>query len=192
MNGCLITFIGPSGVGKSEILNEIEKRFPDLLTRTVSTTTRKIRPGEIHGRDFHFIDDNRFHMMIADGEFLEYNNYVGNYYGTRISNIVPLLIGGKKVVKVIEVNGLRAIKESEKMRGLNHISIFINAPSRVEREKRIRNRGKLTEGEILARLETGDKEIEFFQINRRYFDHYVVNNDLDGAVEEVLEIIQKL
>ena len=91
MEGSLITFIGPSGVGKSEILNKIEERFPDLLTRAVSTTTRKIRLGEVEGRDFYFLDDGSFHNKIADGQFLEYNNYVGNYYGTSFESIIPLL-----------------------------------------------------------------------------------------------------
>ncbi len=192
MKGCLITFIGPSGVGKSEILNVIEERFPDLLTRAVSTTTRIVRDGEVEGRDFYFVDENVFHRKIAEGNFIEYNNYVGNYYGTSFDSIIPLIEDGKKVIKVIEVNGLKAVKDSEKMNGINHIAIFINAPSRDEREARIRGRGKLPEGEILARLKTGDDELAFYGDNVEYFDHYIINDNLDKAVEEVLEIIQKV
>lgn len=190
MKGCLITFIGPSGVGKSEVLNQIDEKLPGLLSRSISTTTRIKRPEETD-EDYHFIEEGKFHEMIANEDFLEYNNYVGNYYGTSFDSVIPLLEEGKKVIKVIEVNGLKAIKDSIKMKGVPHIAIFINAPSRAERENRIRGRGKLPEGEIIARMETGDKELEFFQRYRSYFDHYIVNDNLDRAVEGVLEIIRK-
>lgn len=191
MKGCLITFVGPSGVGKSEILNQINERFPGLLSRSISTTTRIKRPEETEA-DYHFISEKDFHKMIAAGDFLEYNNYVGNYYGTSFDSVIPLLDEGKKVIKIIEVNGLKAVKDSHKMNGLKHVAIFIDAPTREERENRIINRGKLPEGEIIARMETGDNEREFYKNNQGYFDHLIINDNLDRAVEDVLEIIRKL
>jgi guanylate kinase len=189
MEGCLITFIGPSGVGKSVILNRIVEKYPELVNRSISTTTRKKRPDEADS-DFYFKTKEEFLEMINNGEFLEYNDYVGNYYGTSFESILPLLDGGKNVFKVIEVNGLKSIKDSARMNSRRHISIFINAPSRDERENRIRNRGKLSEEEIIARLKTGDGELKFYYDNEEYFDYYVVNNDLDSALEQILNIIR--
>jgi len=190
MEGCLFTFVGPSGVGKSEVLKEIEKRFPDLLARSVSTTTR-IRRSDENESDFHFKNEEEFHKMIANGEFLEYNNYVGNYYGTSFSSLIPLLEDGKNVVKVIEVNGVKSIKNSNKMQDVRHKSIFIDAPSREVREERINMRGRLPEGEILARLKAGDDELKFYFANKNYFNYYIINNNLDKAVRDVLKIIRK-
>jgi guanylate kinase len=189
MEGCLITFIGPSGVGKSVILNRIVEKYPELVNRSISTTTRKKRPDE-DDSDFYFKTKEEFLEMINNGEFLEYNDYVGNYYGTSFGSILPLLDGGKNVFKVIEVNGLKSIKDSARMNSRRHISIFINAPSRDERENRIRNRGKLSEEEIIARLKTGDEELKFYYANERYFNHYIVNDDLDSALEQILNIIR--
>ena len=135
MEGCLITFIGPSGVGKSVILNRLIERYPELINRSISTTTRKKRPNE-DDSDFYFKTKEEFLEMIDNGEFLEYNNYVGNYYGTSFESILPFLDEGKNVFKVIEVNGLKSIKDSARMNSRKHISIFINTPSREERENR--------------------------------------------------------
>ncbi len=189
MEGCLITFIGPSGVGKSVILNRLIERYPELINRSISTTTRKKRPNE-DDSDFYFKTKEEFLEMIDNGEFLEYNNYVGNYYGTSFESILPFLDEGKNVFKVIEVNGLKSIKDSVRMNSRKHISIFINTPSREERENRIRNRGKLSEEEIIARLKTGDEELKFYYANERYFNHYIVNDDLDSALEQILNIIR--
>ena len=189
MEGCLITFIGPSGVGKSVILNRLIERYPELINRSISTTTRKKRPNE-DDSDFYFKTKEEFLEMIDNGEFLEYNNYVGNYYGTSFESILPFLDKGKNVFKVIEVNGLKSIKDSARMNSRKHISIFINTPSREERENRIRNRGKLSEEEIIARLKTGDEELKFYYANERYFNHYIVNDDLDSALEQILNIIR--
>ncbi|MAG61856.1 guanylate kinase [Candidatus Pacearchaeota archaeon] len=189
MEGCLITFIGPSGVGKSVILNRLIERYPELINRSISTTTRKKRPNE-DDSDFYFKTKKEFLEMINNGEFLEYNDYVGNYYGTSFESILPFLDEGKNVFKVIEVNGLKSIKDSARMNSRKHISIFINTPSRGERENRIRNRGKLSEEEIIARLKTGDEELKFYYANERYFNHYIVNDDLDSALEQILNIIR--
>ena len=189
MEGCLITFIGPSGVGKSVILNRLIERYPELINRSISTTTRKKRPNE-DDSDFYFKTKKEFLEMINNGEFLEYNDYVGNYYGTSFESILPFLDEGKNVFKVIEVNGLKSIKDSARMNSRKHISIFINTPSRGERENRIRNRGKLSEEEIIARLKTGDEELKFYYANERYFNHYIINDDLDSALEQILNIIR--
>ena len=189
MEGCLITFIGPSGVGKSVILNRLIERYPELINRSISTTTRKKRPNE-DDSDFYFKTKKEFLEMINNGEFLEYNDYVGNYYGTSFESILPFLDEGKNVFKVIEVNGLKSIKDSARMNSRKHISIFINTPSRGERENRIRNRGKLSEEEIIARLKTGDEELKFYYSNERYFNHYIINDDLDSALEQILNIIR--
>tara|TARA_Y100000034_G_C6691761_1_gene304621 strand:+ start:36 stop:611 length:576 start_codon:yes stop_codon:yes gene_type:complete len=191
MEGCLITFIGPSGVGKSAILERINLRYPGLISKSISTTTRIKRTDE-SDLDFHFRSREEFVEMIANDELLEYNNYVGNYYGTRFDDILPLLDEGKIVVKIIEVNGLVSVGNSDKLKGYEHVAIFIDAPSRSEREKRIRDRGDLSDGEIIARMKTGDDELRFYFENKEYFDHYVMNGNLEEAVGEVLGIIRNL
>lgn len=192
MKGCLITFIGPSGVGKTEILNQINKIDPDLLCKAISATTRNIRSGEINGEDMHFKTKDEFLELIEKGKFMEFNTYAGDYYGTSFSSILPLIDSGKKVIKIIDVNGLKSVKDSKLMEGKTHISIFINAPSKNERERRIRTRGILPEEEIKDRISIGDDELKFFENNKRYFDHFIINDNLSEATKKILEIIRTL
>ena len=172
---------GPSGSGKGTVLAQIKKR-PDVFY-SVSATTRGMRPGEIDGVDYHFISREQFLEMIERGEFLEHAEYVHNFYGTPIQPIRDNLAAGRDVIVEIEVQGFLQIKEKLP----EAETVFIMPPSVDELERRLRGRGTETEEKIQGRLKTALEEMKYAD---RY-DHIVVNDELDKAVSELLEIMGK-
>jgi guanylate kinase len=172
---------GPSGSGKGTVLAQIKKR-PDVFY-SVSATTRGMRPGEIDGVDYHFISREQFVEMIERGEFLEHAEYVHNFYGTPIQPIRDNLAAGRDVIVEIEVQGFLQVKEKLP----EAETVFIMPPSVEELERRLRGRGTETEGKIQGRLKTALEEMKYAD---RY-DHIVVNDELDKAVSELLEIMGK-
>ena len=172
---------GPSGSGKGTVLAQIKKR-PDVFY-SVSATTRGMRPGEIDGVDYHFISREQFLEMIERGEFLEHAEYVHNFYGTPIQPIRDNLAAGRDVIVEIEVQGFLQIKEKLP----EAETVFIMPPSVEELERRLRGRGTETEEKIQGRLKTALEEMKYAD---RY-DHIVVNDELDKAVGELLEIMGK-
>jgi len=172
---------GPSGSGKGTVLAQIKKR-PDVFY-SVSATTRGMRPGEIDGVDYHFISREQFLEMIDRGEFLEHAEYVHNFYGTPIQPIRDNLAAGRDVIVEIEVQGFLQIKEKLP----EAETVFIMPPSVEELERRLRGRGTETEEKIQGRLKTALEEMKYAD---RY-DHIVVNDELDKAVGELLEIMGK-
>jgi guanylate kinase len=172
---------GPSGSGKGTVLAQIKKR-PDVFY-SVSATTRGMRPGEIDGVDYHFISREQFLEMIERGEFLEHAEYVHNFYGTPIQPIRDNLAAGRDVIVEIEVQGFLQIKEKLP----EAETVFIMPPSVEELERRLRGRGTETEEKIQGRLKTALEEMKYAD---RY-DHIVVNDELDKAVSELLEIMGK-
>lgn len=192
MKGCLFTFVGPAGVGKNKILDEINKKYPDLLTKSVSATTRPKRPGELEGVDYFFKTEEEFKELIDKDEFIEYTLHVNNYYGTLLSDIQPLINSGKNIVKIINIHGIKFLRKSPKYKDFPHVSIFINAPSEEESEKRLREREDLhiTEDEIKKRMQVGMEEMKFYEENKSYFNHHIINESLDKTVEEIVNIIK--
>lgn len=172
---------GPSGSGKGTVLAQIKKR-PDVFY-SVSATTRGMRPGEIDGVDYHFISREQFVEMIERGEFLEHAEYVHNFYGTPIQPIRDNLAAGRDVIVEIEVQGFLQVKEKLP----EAETVFIMPPSVEELERRLRGRGTETEEKIQGRLKTALEEMKYAD---RY-DHIVVNDELEKAVSELLEIMGK-
>lgn len=172
---------GPSGSGKGTVLAEIKKR-PDVFY-SVSATTRGMRPGEIDGVDYHFISREQFLDMIERGEFLEHAEYVHNFYGTPIQPIRDNLAAGRDVIVEIEVQGFLQVKEKLP----EAVTVFIMPPSVEELERRLRGRGTETEEKIQGRLKTALEEMKYAD---RY-DHIVINDELEKAVNELLEIMGK-
>lgn len=172
---------GPSGSGKGTVLAQIKKR-PDVFY-SVSATTRGMRPGEIDGVDYHFISREQFLEMIERGEFLEHAEYVHNFYGTPIQPIRDNLAAGRDVIVEIEVQGFLQVKEKLP----EAETVFIMPPSVEELERRLRGRGTETEEKIQGRLKTALEEMKYAD---RY-DHIVVNDELEKAVSELLEIMGK-
>ena len=178
--GRLIVISGPSGVGKGTVVKALMQRH-DHLKLSVSATTRPIRPGEIDGVNYYFIDRETFEIMIAENRFLEHAKYVSNYYGTPEEPVNRMLDEGYDVVLEIEVQGALQIKA----RRPDAILIFIVAPSFDELGRRLRGRGDTAEEIVLERLKTAKTE---YRIAERY-DYIVVNDVVEEAVEEILCIL---
>lgn len=179
---CLFVISGPSGSGKNTVYDGVKELLPSI-THTVSATTRAMRPGEEHGVDYYFLSVEAFRNGIERGEFLEYVQYGGNYYGTLKSEITRLTSEEKIPVLIIEVNGALNIKRIYP----DATTIFIVPPSVEELERRIRKRGHNTEDELRTRLAIAQAEMEM----RDKYDHCVVNDDLKQCIQEVYTIIKK-
>jgi guanylate kinase len=171
----------PSGSGKStlvsRLLNEVEN-----LTFSVSYTTRAPRGKEIDGQAYHFIDRTEFERRLAEGEFLEFADVFGNYYGTHSSALDIARKAGKDLVLDIDVQGAAQLKK----RIPDAVSIFVLAPSRIELEKRLRARSQDKEEVIRRRLADAAKEIRNYSL----YDYVLVNNDLNLAAETLKSIVR--
>ena len=183
MTGLLIFLASPSGGGKTTIIHELLKRFPDEFAYSVSSTTREPRPGEIDGRDYHFLSEEEFRRKIERGEFLEWEHVHDYLYGTDKLKIEELLAKGKKVLLDLDVKGTLNVSKKYPHQS---ITIFIVPPSKDELLNRLKKRGTDSEQEIERRLERYKMEMEY----AKYFQHVVVNDDLSQAVNRVLQIIR--
>ena len=165
--GKLVVVSGPSGAGKGTILNEVLKA-PEFVY-SVSATTRAPREGEVDGKHYFFITREEFENKIADGGFVEYALYNGNYYGTPKDFVEKNIALGKNVILEIEVQGAMQIKESVP----DALFIFMTPESREELEKRLRERATENEETIAKRLAIADKEVpsallyDFVVLNKR-------------------------
>lgn len=171
-----IVVSGPGGVGKGTIVNALVQRDPRLwLSR--SWTTREQRPGEPDDA-YVFTDQATFEQRIAEGGFLEWTEFLGNYYGTPMPDPPS---GCDVVVLEIEVDGARQVKSVCP----DAILIFVLPPSREEQERRLRGRGDRAD-RIYARLRKAEEEEP---IGKALADHVVVNDDLEDTIQEMLDII---
>jgi guanylate kinase len=178
--GKLIVLTGPSGVGKGTLMRSLLQRHPELYY-SVSATTRPPRPGEIDGKHYHFINRSKFEKLVAGGEFLEWAEFAGNYYGTPRQAVLNQINSGKSVVLEIELEGARQIRSSF----AEAFSIFILPPSINELEKRIRSRGQDTEDAIARRLRRAQDEINAAE----EFDIQIVNDDFEAALRSIEEAL---
>lgn len=177
--GKLIIISAPSGCGKSTIIGDIMDRGELDLQFSVSATNRKPRPGEVDGVSYHFLTDQQFHDLIADGAFVEYEQvYPGRYYGTLRSEIQNRVNAGHNVILDIDVKGGINVK---KQFGDDALSIFIAPPGIPELRKRLIARGSESEEEINQRVNRAEYEMTF----RPDYDHVVVNDKLPEAIAEV-------
>jgi guanylate kinase len=179
--GNLIVISGPSGVGKSTLVNRVRQELPDLQF-SISCTTRSPRPGEMHGREYYFLDREEFLASIEKNGFIEYAMYVNNYYGTPRSYVEEKLSQNQSVILEIEVQGALSIKEQYP----DAILIFITAPSVAELKDRLTNRGTEAEDVIRARMQTAVKESGYID---QY--EYIVCNE-NGKVEECVDQIHHI
>jgi guanylate kinase len=179
--GFLIVISGPAGSGKDCILDGIFENAGLDVFYSISTTTRKIRDGEIDTEHYYFTTRDEFEELIKKDEFLEYTEYCGNYYGTRKQTVLSALNQGKNVVLKIEVEGARNVKKLFS----NAVLIFIKPPSLEELRRRLENRSTEDSATIERRLKIAQEEIE----HSRAYDYIVINDDLQTAIGEVAEII---
>lgn len=171
----IIVVSGPGGVGKGTIVDALVKRDP-LLWLSRSWTTRERRPSESENA-YVFTDSGTFEQRISEGGFLEWTEFLGNYYGSPL----PEPGSDQDVVLEIEVDGAQQVKQIFP----DALLLFVVPPSREEQERRLRGRGDPGD-KVLARLKKAEVEEP---IGRALADHIVVNDDLDDTIEEMLQII---
>lgn len=176
------TFIisGPSGVGKSTVLSALFRGRDDLYF-SVSATTRQPRIGERDGVDYHFISPDVFNDWIENGEFLEYAEYVSNFYGTPKRYVDEAMNEGKDVILDIEIQGAQQVYAQRP----DVVRIFIAPPSWEELERRLTARGTDTPEKIQRRLLRAKVEVQ----TAGNYDYFVVNDTVEKAVEELRAIM---
>ena len=175
---------GTSGEGKSTLAKLLVERVPELQL-AISATTRPMRPGEQDGRDYWFMSDEEFGRKLDDGGFLEWVELPwgeGYRSGTLWSELERIAGEGRSPVLEIETNGALAVRD----RVPAAVTIFVTAPSREERERRLRSRATESEGEIDERLDIAERQLELAS----EFDHTLVNDDRERAVKELEGIVR--
>ena len=182
MNKGLVFIVsGPSGSGKDTVLKELFKKRPEIKF-SISSITRGMRVGEVEGEKYNFISREKFLEMIKNDELLEYNEYVGNYYGTPKAPVVNATLNGEDIIIEVDVNGAAKIREKIP----NAVSIFIMPPSFEELKRRLSGRGTETEAVIKERLDSAIGEIK----RATEYGYIVVNDDLSVAVNDIISIIE--
>ena len=176
------TFIicGPSGVGKGTVVARLMASDPTLYF-SVSATTRAPRPGEIDGKHYHFLTAEQFEQWVAEDQFLEYAEFVGNRYGTPRQFIDKAMEQGRDVILDIEIQGADQVHQKRP----EAVRIFIAPPSWDELERRLIGRGTEDMDKVRSRLQRGKEEF----LVAKDFDYFVINDTVDRAVEEISAIM---
>ena len=180
MKGKLFIVSGPSGVGKNTILNRIVQE-QEHVQYSISATSRAIRPGEKDGVNYYFVTRSRFEQMIAEGELLEYAEYVGNYYGTPLAPIREAMENGLDIVMDVEVIGAKKIKA----RVPEAVLVFVAASSLDAVRQRLIARGDVSPEAMEERLKRAVWECS----QAEGYDYIVLNDDVDHAVRELRAIM---
>ena len=178
--GSVFIISGPSGSGKDTLLVRLFEKCPELKF-SISSITRDMRVGEVEGEKYNFISREKFEKMIEEDMLLEYNCYVGNYYGTPKEPVVRATEEGFDIVIEVDVNGAANIRKKLP----EAISIFIMPPSFEELERRLTGRGTDSKEVIAKRMESSLGEIK----RAVEYDYIVVNDDISTAVDDIISII---
>ena len=179
--GRLFVIAAPSGAGKTSLVRALMEREPGL-SFSISYTTRRQRPNEMHGRDYFFVSRDEFDRMAGTGQFLEYATVFGNSYGTARAQVEQSLASGQDLILEIDWQGARQIRSALP----ECCSIFILPPSRAELERRLRGRGTDTEEVIIRRLGEAADDMAHW----REFDYVVVNDVFERALDVLSAIVQ--
>jgi guanylate kinase len=174
---------GPSGAGKSTIVRGLLHLRPFKFS--VSATTRTPRPGEIDGVHYHFVDMAEFRRMVDDSKLLEWAEYGTNLYGTPLVPVLAVLDQGDDMLLEIEVNGAQQVREVYP----DATMIFVRPPSLEELERRLRARGDTDDESISRRLDIAADELA---VADQLFDYVIVNDDVDRAMHDVLDILDQM
>ena len=177
--GKLFVISGSSGVGKGTLIKKFLEKNPDIKL-SISYTTRAPRPGEEHGVNYFFTTKDEFEKAVENGEFLEWANFSGNYYGTSAHYVEKTLNNGNNVLLEIDTQGALQIMKKYP----NAEYIFILPPSLKDLENRLRGRGTETEDAIQKRLSAVKKELETSNL----FTHKVVNDNIETALDELQKL----
>jgi len=178
----VVVVTGPSGAGKGTLERAVLDRIPQLAL-AVSATTRPRRASEENGREYWFISDEDFDERVGRGDFLEWVSYVsGHRYGTLRSEIDRIRELGKVPLLDLEIEGARHVRDTVP----GAVTVFVDAPSFAELERRLRERATESSGEIDERLELAREQ----QTHADEFDHVIVNDDVERAVGELESIVR--
>lgn len=179
--GILIVISGFSGAGKGTLMKALLEQH-DNYALSISATTRQPRAGELDGREYFFLSRERFEAMIEQGDFIEYADYVGNYYGTPKTYVDQQLEEGKDVILEIEIQGALNIKA----RFPDTVLLFVSPPSAEELRRRLIGRGTESLEVIESRLARAAEESRGMEA----YDYFVINDDLEECVESIHQILQ--
>lgn len=181
--GKLFVISGSSGVGKGTLLKQLVQRNPELEV-SISATTRNPRPGEVDGVNYFFTSKEDFLKEVENGDFLEWAEFNGNYYGTKQAWVERNLNKGRNLILEIETKGALQIKEKMP----DAILIFILPPSLEELEHRLRGRNTEDEATIQGRLHEVKREIEC----SKNYDYRIINDDLEKALAELEKLVKSV
>ncbi len=179
--GLLVVLSGPSGVGKDTVLERLREKMPEMCL-SVSMTTRFMREGEAHGRDYIFTHFEDFEKKIEEGYFLEYAKYGANYYGTPKATIENWLAQGKVVFLKIEVQGAEKIRSEY----AESVSVFLTTPTFADLINRLKARKSECEEDIKRRISIARDEI----MRANEYDYIVINDIVDRAADDICAIIK--
>ena len=177
-----VVITGPSGVGKGTLIRSLRERVP-ALELSVSATTRRPRPGETQGADYHFLSPEQFAEHVDRGDFVEHADYAGARYGTLRSDLETRMASGSPVVLEIELQGARQVRETMP----EATQVFIAPPSLDALRARLIGRGTDDPHQIDKRLRTAEAELAA----QDEFAKVVVNDRLEDAVDELVEIVRE-
>ncbi len=181
-DGTLFIISGPSGAGKTTLINAVREQLEPIgisLYFSVSHTTRKARAGEVEGKNYYFVSDQKFTSMVDAGEFLEWAHVHEQRYGTSRAEVIERLKGGQDVILDIDYQGARQIANDRELKK-RKLNVFIFPPSFEALEQRLRDRGLNTDGEIETRLR---KAIDEIDAGKAFYNYVIINDDLTVATE---------
>ncbi len=174
-NGIILIVSGPSGVGKGTVCSRLVDKYPDEYVLSISATSRKPRGQEVNGKEYFFKTKEEFEQMISDGKFLEYAQYVGNYYGTPLDWVKDKLDKGVNVILEIDVQGGFQVKK--KCPGA--VTIFVMPPDKEELLKRLGGRGTENQKQIEKRIQRAGEEMKFAE----EYDYVITNEVVEKSVD---------
>ncbi|MDD2383915.1 MAG: guanylate kinase [Sulfurospirillaceae bacterium] len=180
MKGNILVISGPSGSGKSSLMNEVLHKFPNACF-SISTTTREIREGEVDGVNYHFVSKEEFKNDIDEGFFLEWAKVHDNYYGTSLKPVLKDLHEGKMVIFDIDVQGHKIAKEKL---GSLITSVFITTPDQQSLQQRLINRGTDSIEVIQKRLANAVSEMT----RMREYDYLLINDNFETTLKDLTAI----
>lgn len=180
--GLMFVLSSPSGAGKTTLSRMLIAETPGLQM-SVSATTRPMRPGEVGGKDYFFVDQGRFETMVSNGELLEWANVFGNRYGTPREPVEAALASGKDVLFDIDWQGTQQLRDRS---GKDVVSVFILPPSVAALEQRLHTRAQDSDEVIRGRMKKAGDEMSHFDA----YDYIVVNDNIGIAFEAVRSILR--
>ena len=180
--GLMFVLSSPSGAGKTTLSRLLIERLPGL-EMSVSATTRAMRPGEVDGRDYLFVDKTRFEQMVKGDELLEWATVFDNRYGTPRAPVEAALSAGQDVLFDIDWQGTQQLREKARA---DVVSVFILPPSAADLEKRLHSRAQDSDEVIRKRMSRASHEMSHWA----EYDYIVINHDIDEAFAEVQSILK--